>query len=123
MAADRPLIFLSYAHEDRELCRLVSLMLGIVLKARGDDLWWDQALTSGEWNPQIEAALERAVGGLILVSPASLTSEFIMERELPALLRRGRVAPVYARDPVPGGACRPSQGCNSWAPPNDRWRR
>ncbi len=97
MSADRPLVFVSYAHEDKELCRRLAVMLGIVLKARGYDLWWDQTMVAGDWNPQIDEALERAVAGIVLVSVDSLASEFVMERELPRLRQRGRVAPVYAR--------------------------
>ena len=47
MAAVGPLIFVSYAREDKELCRRLVLMLGLVLKARGYDVWWDQAMAAG----------------------------------------------------------------------------
>ncbi|HZD00302.1 MAG TPA: NB-ARC domain-containing protein [Actinomycetes bacterium] len=98
-AADRPLLFVSYAHEDKELCRRLVLMLGLVLKARGYDVWWDQAMVAGAWSDQIEDSLQRAVAGVVLVSEHSLTSPFVMEEELPKLLVRGVVAPVY------GGPC------------------
>jgi WD40 repeat protein len=95
--ADGPLLFVSYAHEDKELCRRLVLMLGLVLKARGYDVWWDQAMVAGTWSDQIERSLQRAVAGLLLVSEHSLTSRFVMEEELPKLLARGVVAPVYGR--------------------------
>jgi len=95
--AGRPLLFVSYAHEDKELCRRLVLMLGLVLKARGYDVWWDQAMVAGTWSNQIEGSLRRAVAGLLLVSEHSLTSRFVMEEELPRLLVRGAVAPVYGR--------------------------
>ncbi len=95
--AGGPLLFVSYAHEDKELCRRLVLMLGLVLKARGYDVWWDQAMVAGTWSDQIERSLQRAVAGLLLVSEHSLTSRFVMEEELPRLLARGVVAPVYGR--------------------------
>jgi TIR domain len=95
--ADRPLVFVSYAREDRELCRRLALMLGLVLGERGYRVWWDQAMVAGDWRDQVDGSLDSAVAGLLLVSEYSLTSEFIMDEELPRLLARGRVAPVYAR--------------------------
>jgi WD40 repeat protein len=94
---DGPLLFVSYAHEDKELCRRLVLMLGLVVKARGYDVWWDQTMVAGPWREQIEASLHRAVAGIVLVSEFSLTSSFVMEEELPKLLARGKVAPVYGR--------------------------
>jgi len=98
-------IFVSYAREDKEVCRRLVLMLGLVLGERGYDVWWDQTMVAGAWRDQIDAALDVAVAGLLLVSEYSLTSEFIMREELPRLLARGPVAPVYAR-PCPWRAVR-----------------
>ncbi|HEY1324084.1 MAG TPA: NB-ARC domain-containing protein [Streptosporangiaceae bacterium] len=95
--ADRPLVFVSYAHEDKELCRRLALMLGLVLAERGYGVWWDQTMVAGAWRDQIDDSLNRAVASLLLVSEYSLTSEFIVDEELPRLLERGPVAPVYAR--------------------------
>jgi hypothetical protein len=95
--ADRPFVFVSYAHEDKELCRRLVLMLGLVLGERGYRVWWDQTLVAGAWRDQIDGSLDRAVASLLLVSEYSLTSDFIMNEELPRLLERGPVAPVYAR--------------------------
>jgi WD40 repeat protein len=95
--AGGPLLFVSYAREDKELCRRLVVMLGLVLKARGYDVWWDQAMVAGKWSDQIEDSVQRAVAGLLLVSEYSLTSRFVLEEELPRLLARGVVAPVYGR--------------------------
>ncbi|WP_170990865.1 NB-ARC domain-containing protein [Herbidospora galbida] len=101
---DRPHVFVSYAREDRELCRRLVLMLGLVLGERGYRVWWDQTMVAGQWSDELDAALDNAVASLLLVSEHSLTSEFIMERELPRLLARGRlVAPVYV-SPCPWGS-------------------
>ena len=90
-------MFVSYAHEDKELCRRLVLMLGLVLGERGYGVWWDQTMVAGAWRGQIDDSLDRAVAGLLLVSEYSLTSGFIINEELPRLLARGRVAPVYTR--------------------------
>ncbi|WP_169807737.1 NB-ARC domain-containing protein [Herbidospora mongoliensis] len=101
---DRPHVFVSYAREDRELCRRLVLMLGLVLNERGYRVWWDQTMVAGEWNEELDLALDGAAASLLLISEDSLTSEFIMEKELPRLLTRGRrVAPVYVR-PCPWGS-------------------
>lgn len=99
-AAGSPVLFVSYAREDRELCRRLALMLSLVLESRGYDVWYDEALGGGRWRDQIEAAIERAVASVLLVTPHSLKSKFVMEVELPQLLSRGVVAPVY------GSRCR-----------------
>jgi WD40 repeat protein len=91
------LVFVSYAREDKELCRRLVLMLGLVLGERGYSVWWDQTMVAGGWREQINDSLDRAVAGLLLVSEYSLTSDFILNEELPRLLERGRVAPVYLR--------------------------
>jgi WD40 repeat protein len=116
--AGDPLLFVSYAHEDRELCRRLVLMLGLVLKARGYDVWWDQAMVGGTWSDQIEASLRRAVAGLLLVSEHSLSSRFVMEEELPKLLARCVVAPVYCR-PCPWEAV-PSVAALQFLGPTDK---
>jgi WD40 repeat protein len=95
--AGSPLLFVSYAREDKELCRRLVLMLGLVLKGRGYEVWWDQVMVAGPWRDQIDGPLQRAAAGLVLVSEHSLTSPFIMEEELPRLLDRVVVAPVYGR--------------------------
>ena len=96
-SASAPLVFVSYAREDKELCRRLVLMLALVLKGRGYEVWWDQVMVAGEWRAQLEEQLERAVAGIVLISEYSLTSRYVMEEELTRLLARGRVAPVYCR--------------------------
>jgi WD40 repeat protein len=97
MPAGTPVLFVSYAHEDKELCRRLVVLLGLVLRARGYDVWWDQTMVAGPWRDQIEAPLARAAAGLLMVSQYSIDSKFVMEEEFPRLLARGPVAPVYGR--------------------------
>jgi WD40 repeat protein len=93
--AGGPLVFVSYAREDRELCRRLVLMLGLVLKPRGYGVWWDQVMVAGAWRNQLDEHLERAAAGVLLVSEHALASHFIQKEELPKLLANGPVAPVY----------------------------
>ena len=98
--AGGPLLFVSYAREDRELCRRLVLMLGLVLEARGYDVWYEEALGGGRWRDQIEAALERAVASVLLVTSHSLKSRFVMGVELPRLLCP-RLGGTGVRHPMP----------------------
>ena len=97
MPPESPLLFVSYAHEDRELCRRLVVMLGLVLRSRGYDVWWDETIMAGPWREQIERPLARAAAGILLVSEYSLGSDFVMQEEFPRMLARGPVAPVYCR--------------------------
>jgi len=52
----------------------------------------DNAIEPGaEWEKEIKNALAKADAGVILVSPHSLASRYIFERELPELLQK----PLY----------------------------
>ena len=53
------------------------------------EVWDDTRITPGnEWCLKIEHALETATVALLLISANSLTSEFILQREIPLLLER-----------------------------------
>jgi WD40 repeat protein len=99
MTEGDPFLFVSYAHQDRELCRRLVVLLRLALRSRGYDVWWDQAMLAGPWRDQIDDALRRAVAGVVLISEHALASLYVMEQELPVLLQRGPVAPIY------GGPC------------------
>jgi TIR domain len=99
MTEGDPFLFVSYAHQDRELCRRLVVLLRLALRSRGYDVWWDQAMLAGPWRDQIDDALRRAIAGVVLISEHALASPYVMEQELPVLLQRGPVAPIY------GGPC------------------
>ncbi len=96
--ADRR-IFISYSHADELwMRRLVEALAPWV--HRGDvDLWADTQIAVGaDWRRDIDEHLEAATVGVVLVSAALLASTFVIEEELPALLRatqQGRLTLVW----------------------------
>jgi tetratricopeptide (TPR) repeat protein len=82
-------IFISYSHEDELVKkRLVTHFEG--LRKQGKLAAWDDRLIKAgqEWNNEIETALNNADAAVLLISPGFLASDFIMEKEVPFLLRR-----------------------------------
>lgn len=86
---DKPTVFLSYSHRDAAWKdRLVSHLRA--LERQGAlDVWDTSDLPAGsDWSNQINEAVKKADVAVLLVSPDFLASDFIVEHELPALLRR-----------------------------------
>ena len=87
--SSKPTVFISYSHKDEAwLKRLVS-QLGVLEKQRLLDHWDDTRIGPGkEWRKEIEAAINKAVVAILLVSADFLTSDFILNEEVPLLLQR-----------------------------------
>lgn len=85
----RATIFVSYSHKDRDWLDRLQAHLGVF---RGEGLvaaWSDESLRHGDdWPAEILAALDDARIAVLLVSANFLSSAFIQEKELPALLER-----------------------------------
>jgi len=65
-------VFLSYAHQDRARARMVIE----ALRQRGIEVWWDQDIVTGQnWENEIEQALRRSRGVIVLWSRYSVVSE------------------------------------------------
>ena len=96
-------LFLSYAHEDKELLEDLKTHLTALRRERLITLWSDQAIPPGaEWETQVREALAEADMILLLVSPNFIASEYIWNVELQEAMRRHRdgsatVVPVIAR--------------------------
>src|SRR4051794_28616024 len=92
----REVVFVSYCHADLQWVQRFQVLLKPLLRRQRLQLWADTAIIgSQEWHPAIERAIARSALGLLLVSGDFLASDYIMERELPALFaRRVPVAPV-----------------------------
>jgi hypothetical protein len=75
-------------------------MLKPLVRRKQLSLWADTAIRIGDrWHPEIEQAIARSQVALLLVSADFLASDFVMDHELPALLRYGvRLAPVLVGD-------------------------
>jgi hypothetical protein len=69
-----PGIFVSYAHVDGDFVR----QLVGDLRRRQIRVWFDERLRSGEvWHQQLRAAIGAADAFLLVLSPASVTSEYV----------------------------------------------
>ena len=94
------MVFVSYSREDEKWRGRFAEMLKPLVRERQLEVWSDDRLVTGyEWRPQLAEAISRARVALLLVSPSFLASDFIMDRELPALMQNGvQLVPVLVRD-------------------------
>ncbi len=92
--------FLSYAHRDRRLVHRFRQLLSPRLEIARDlrlSVWWDDDIRIGQrWDDEIRRAIEEADFGLLLVSPAFLSGDYIRRVEIPLLTSSPRavVMPV-----------------------------
>jgi TIR domain len=79
-------IFVSYAERDRNLAESFLELLRRHFDAakRTTATAWDfhQLLVGDRWHERIQAEIQQAQFGLLLISPAFLTSRYILEHEL-----------------------------------------
>jgi tetratricopeptide (TPR) repeat protein len=101
----QPLIFISYSHEDEAEKEQLLDHLGVLQHAGLIDLWSDDRIGAGaEWEVEISQAVAQAKVAILLITANFLTSDFILGRELPALLQR-REAEGLVILPVIAKAC------------------
>ena len=85
----RPLIFISYAHEDRTWLEYVRSFFEPLTEHWMLTIWDDQKLRIGDdWKGDIYSALDACDVFLILVSRYSLASNFIKTEEVPRVVAR-----------------------------------
>lgn len=81
-------VFVSYSHVDERWLDRVLVHLRPMQTAGLIDVWSDTRLRPGDdWMTEIERALESASVAVLLVSADFLASQFVVENELPPLLR------------------------------------
>jgi hypothetical protein len=80
-------IFVSYSHEDEKWRKRFEIMSKPLSRVEGIEFWSDRDLQVGKWEPQIEKAMREAVVAVLLASDNFLASDFIVDKELPYLLR------------------------------------
>src|ERR1051326_838725 len=87
-----PIIFLSYSHKDeRDKDRLVT-QIKVLERAGKIDLWNDDRIRAGgAWKHMIDEAMTKAKVAILLVTANFLTSNFILDVEVPELLERHKV--------------------------------
>lgn len=97
-------VFLSYSHKDE--AEKEALLTHLAVLQRGAELvevWSDDQISGGEaWEAAIENAVSNAGVAILLITANFLSSEFILGKEVPELLRRReeegvRVIPVIAK--------------------------
>ena len=88
--------FLSYARKDSQ----VTLKLASDLKAMDVDVWLDQVdIPPGErWDRAVEAALKRSTRLIVILSPASVASENVMDEVSYAIEEKKDIVPVIFED-------------------------
>jgi hypothetical protein len=91
-----PVAFFSYSREDSEF----ALRLANDLKAAGSAVWIDQLdIGPGErWDRVVQQALESCPSVLIILSPASVNSNNVMDEVSFALDQQKAIIPVLYRD-------------------------
>lgn len=89
-----PEIFLSYSRNDLT----TASRMAAALQAAGHDVWWDQALKSGEVYDQVtETALREARVVVVLWSKAAVASDWVRS-EATVAMQRGALMPVMIED-------------------------
>ncbi len=86
-------IFVSYSHKDADWLERLSLQLKPYLRqAESDlDLWDDRRIQpGGQWETEIETALQAAGVAVVLVSANFLGSSFVADKELPVIINAAR---------------------------------
>ena len=99
----QPTVFISYSHEDEAQKAQLLSQLGVLQNAGLIDLWSDDRISAGDdWKDKIEQAMAGARVAVLLITSNFLTSNFILNKEVPRLLQRREhegltVFPVLAR--------------------------
>ena len=79
-------IFISYSHKDEKWKERVVTHLGVLQEL---EVWDDRKIEAGEdWFPEIEKAINESHAAILLITANFLTSQFILNVEIPRLLKR-----------------------------------
>jgi tetratricopeptide (TPR) repeat protein len=82
-------VFISYSHKDEELRKYVEEHLAVLTKQGKLSFWSDRQIELGkEWYPTISKELNECKVAVLLISRHFLSSDFIMDKEVPLFLER-----------------------------------
>ena len=101
--AEKPSVFISYSHLDREWKDRFVRHLNVSVKQDHFVQWNDEQIGAGEgWYAKISAAMDTANVGVFLISADFLGSDFILREEVTRLIERRKseglhIVPVYLR--------------------------
>src|SRR5687767_13204149 len=84
-----PVVFISYSHRDEEWRdRIRDHLRALTIDGRVD-AWSDERIRTGtDWRTEIQSALTSARAAILIVTRHFLSSSFIQQEEISALLRR-----------------------------------
>jgi hypothetical protein len=84
----RPVIFISYSHRDRRWVDRLLVHLKPLERYGRFSIWDDSRIRLGtRWRAEIAEALDSAAAAILVVSADFLASDFVMNEEIPSLLR------------------------------------
>ncbi len=81
-------VFVSYSHEDEEYLARLQAHLRPFERNGLIDAWSDTRIKAGQdWQQEIDTALKKATAAILLISADFLASDYIINNELPLLLK------------------------------------
>ena len=82
-------IFISYSHKDKVFLDRLMVHLRPLEKRKLIDPWADNRIVAGDkWKTEIASSLKKARAAILLISADFLASDFIVDNELPPLLKK-----------------------------------
>jgi tetratricopeptide (TPR) repeat protein len=88
-AGKKPTVFISYSHKDEDWKDRLVTHLGVLRDQGLINIWEDRQIEAGaDWHKNIQDAMNVASIGILLISANSLTSDYILNDEVPPLIER-----------------------------------